>query len=185
MDKPIRIKIETERLVLRSLLLSDISQDYADWLNDPEINKYLNHSDIVQTITTCRNYVKSYQENNAKAIIGIFAKDKGLHIGNLTFSAIDWDDKTVTIGISIGRKHYMGKGLAREALCAIAWYCFQQLGLLRLWAGVNISNIRALNLFIKSGFKFDRYLHESELPQGAIEAGYIMSINKKDLIVRK
>ncbi len=79
----------------------------------------------------------------------------------------------------------MEKGLAGEALSAIVWYCFQQLGLLRLWAGVNISNIRALNLFIKSGFKFDQYLQESELPLGAIEAGYIMSINKNDLIVRK
>ncbi len=78
MDKPIRIKIETERLVLRSLLLSDISQDYADWLNDPEINKYLSHSDVVQTIATCRNYVQSYQENHDKALIGIFVKDKGL-----------------------------------------------------------------------------------------------------------
>jgi len=181
-DKPMHIKIETERLVLRSLLLSDISQDYVDWLNDPEINKYLSISNTVQTIETCRSYVQSYQENNDAVLMGIFLKDNGLHIGNLTFSTLDWGNKTVAIGISIGRKEYMGKGLAREALSAIVRYCFQQLGLLRLWAGVNISNIRSLNLFFKSGFKFEKLLHESELAHGALEACYIMSINKKDLI---
>jgi RimJ/RimL family protein N-acetyltransferase len=178
------IKIETKRLVLRSLLLSDISQDYADWLNDPEINKYLSHFNTVQTIKTCRDYIQSYQEKKDAALIGILLKGNDLHIGNITFSSLDWDNKAVAIGISIGRKEYMGKGLASEALCAIVRYCFQQLGLIRIWAGVNISNIRSLNLFIKSGFKFDKFLHESELAPGALEAGYIMSINNKNLIAQ-
>ncbi len=178
-DKPMQINIETERLVLRNLLLSDITQDYADWLNDHEINKYLSHSNTMQTIKTCRNYVQSYQERNDAVLIGIFLKEKSLHIGNLTFSALDWGNKTVAIGISIGKKEYMGKGLASEALSAIVRYCFLQLGLLRLWSGVHVSNIRSLNLFVKNGFGFERFLHEYELPQGALESSYIMSINKK------
>jgi len=46
------IKIETERLVLRSLELEDISKDYVDWLNDPAVNKYLSCATAHQTRET-------------------------------------------------------------------------------------------------------------------------------------
>lgn len=176
------IRIETERLVLRSLELNDITQDYVDWLNNPEINKYLSCANTIQTMETCRSYVQSYQQRSDTALIGMFVKENGLHIGNITFSTIDWSKKTAAIGISIGRKECMRKGLAREALSSIVKYCFQQLGLLRLWAGVNVSNKKSLNLFIKSGFKFEKFFQVSELTNNSRENGYIMSIFKNDSI---
>lgn len=33
--------LKGEKVTLRPLLLSDCTQEYADWLNDPEVNKYL------------------------------------------------------------------------------------------------------------------------------------------------
>lgn len=177
------IKIETERLALRNLELNDVSQDYADWLNDPRVNKYLSCAKTFQTIETCRSYVKFCQQQINSVLIGVFLKKNALHIGNLTLTAIDWRYKTAAIGISIGRKKYMGKGLAREALTAIVGYCFQQLGFCRLWAGVNVSNIKSLNLFIKSGFKIEKFLKESKITNNACEDGYIMFIFKSDSIV--
>ena len=161
--------------------LSDVSQDYADWLNDPEVNKYLSCTNRFQTVESCLAYVEAYQRRDDAAIMGIFWKENGLHIGNLTFSIINQHDKSVGIGISLGRKECMGEGVAREALAAIVKHCFEQLGFYRLWAGVNVRNIRCLNLFIKCGFKVEKLLPKSNNINGELQDSYIVSILKSDL----
>lgn len=170
------IKIETERLVLRNMRIDDVTQDYADWLNNPEVNKYISCSGKYQTIESCLAYVKSYDGRNDRALIGVFLKDNCLHIGNLTFSLIDWQNKTGTIGICIGRKEFMRKGYAKEALTAIVNYSFKQLNLYRLQAGININNMKSLNLFTKCGFKVKGLLRGSGVINGEFQDGYIVSI---------
>lgn len=183
MKKTGTINLKTARLILRNLKPKDVSRDYADWLNDPEINKYLGCANTVQTIETCREYVRAHQKCGNAALAGIFLKKGGMHIGNLTLSAVDPRNKTASIGISIGRREYAGKGLAREALDAVVRYCFKRLGLHRLWAGVHVSNSRSLNLFIKCGFKKEGLLREAVVIDGKFEDGYIFSILEKDLEV--
>lgn len=176
----IDINIETDRLILRNFDEKDISQDYVNWLNDPEVNRYLSCAGVPQTMESCISYVRSYEGRNDTALIGIFLRDNDLHIGNLTLSTIDWQNKSGVIGISIGRKEYMGKGLAKEALSALVKYCFEQLGLLRLQAGVHVRNIRSVNLFTKCGFKRERLLQESSVIDGEVQDGYIVSISRTD-----
>jgi ribosomal-protein-alanine N-acetyltransferase len=181
MSETLFIEIETERLVLRNMTLDDVSQDYVNWLNDPEINKYLSCANTVQTKESCLTYVQSYEGRNDRALIGIFLKDHDLHIGNLTISSIDWHNKIGDIGISIGRKELMGKGFAKEALNGIMRFFFNQLGLHRLQAGVNALNLRSLKLFIKCGFKIEGLLRESNYINGGFEDGYILSVLETDL----
>ena len=121
--------IETEHIILRNLRLSDVSQKYVDWLNDPEINKYLKPTCVSQTMGSCIDYVRSYEGRDDKALIGVFMKGDGLHIGNVTLSTIDWQNEVGTIGICIGRKEYTGKGFGKEVISAIVRYCFLRLGL--------------------------------------------------------
>jgi len=170
----IEIKIETERLILRNLNLDDISEDYVNWLNNKEINKYLSCSGKQQTIESCRAYLESYQGNNDKALIGIFLKNNGLHIGNLTLSTINWNAKMAAIGISIGRKGCTGKGFGKEALRAVVEYCFKDLELCRVYAGISVRNIRSLNLYIKCGFLVESILPESSIIDGKARDRYIV-----------
>jgi len=131
---------------------------------------------------TCREYARAHQKRDNAALIGMFLKKGGIHIGNLTLSAVDSRNKTASIGISIGRKKYAGMGLAGEALNTMIRYSFQQLGLHRLWAGVHVSNSRSLNLFVKCGFKKEGLLREAVVIDGKFENGYIFSILEKDLV---
>lgn len=181
MNECLTIYIETERLALRNMSVNDVSKDYVDWLNDPEINKYLSCANTVQTMESCLSYVQSYEERNDKALIGIFLKNDGLHIGNLTISSLDWQNKTGTIGISIGRKEFWGRGLAREAMTAIIKHGFEALGLHRMQAGVNTKNIMSVNLFVKSGFKIEGLLRDSSKIGDEFHDGYILSVLETDL----
>lgn len=181
MIKIVTIKIETRRLILKNLQLNDISHDYVNWLNNPEINKYLSCANIPQTMETCMAYAQSYQKRNDAALIGMFLKEALLHIGNLTLSTIDWHNKTVAIGTTIGRKEYMGKGLAREALTATVKYCFEELGLHRVWAGINTTNTKSLKLYKECGFKIEGLLREANNVNGKFQDGHLLSVLQTDV----
>lgn len=174
-----QINIETEHLILRNMRLSDVSQDYADWLNDPEVNRHLSCAEIHQTIESCTNYVRSYENRNDRALIGIYLKGNGLHIGNLTLSTIDWKDKTGTVGICIGRKGYTGKGLGKEALGAAVQYCFNQLGLDRLQAYLNVENTKSLNLFKGCRFRIEGVLKGRGMVNGKPSDDCLVAISNR------
>jgi RimJ/RimL family protein N-acetyltransferase len=180
-EKSLNIRTETKRLVIRSMRLTDLSQHYADWLNNPEFNKYLSTAYNHQTIESCSAYLQSYEGQTNSVLLGIFLKTNDSHIGNLTLSFIDWYNKSCWVGISIGRKEYKGKGMAKEVLLEIAKYCFDQLDLHRVQAGVNANNIDSLSLFTKCGFKVEGLLRSSNNINGKLEDSYILSVLKTDL----
>ena len=114
-DKRLKdINIVTERLVLRSLKSKDITEDYVNWLNDPKINKYLSCANVPQTYQTCLEYVESYQEKDDAALIGIFLKKDMKHIGNLTLSSIDWQEKMLLSESASEEKDAWEKGLQKK-----------------------------------------------------------------------
>jgi [ribosomal protein S5]-alanine N-acetyltransferase len=175
------INIITDRLLLRCLRIDDVTDDYVNWLNDPDVNKYLSCANSRQTLNACRDYVQSFQGSNDKALVGIFLKDNGLHIGNITLlPPIDWSNKVGTIGISIGRKEYWSKGFARESLLVLVAYCFESLKLHRLQSGVHASNTRSLKLFITCGFKIEGLMREESIINGKYEDGYLVSLLEGD-----
>ena len=175
-QNPLVINLTTARLELRNLKIEDISEDYVNWLNDPQVNKFLNCAGQVQTKDTCRDYVCSYDAAKNKALIGMFLNEKRLHIGNITLSAVNWPNKFVTLGICVGRKEYWGKGLASEALKSIIRCCFQNLRLHRVQALSNVNNPRSTNLFLNCGFKIEGRLRESNFVDGVFQDGFVLSL---------
>lgn len=176
----LHIKIETDNLILTTLKVEDVTQDYVNWLNDSEINRFLD-IDSGQTVQSCLSYVKSFEGRREAALIGIFYKENGLHIGNMTLSPIDWRNKYAWIGISLGRKEYRGRGLAKEALVALTKYCFEELGFHGLRAGVGTNNKKSISLFSECGFKSEGFLRESGLRNGRFEDSYVFSILENEL----
>ncbi len=98
-----------------------------------------------------------------------------MHIGNVTLS-FDWNNKVGTVGISLGRKEYMGFGLASEALNNIVNYCFRELKLHRIQAGVSEKNLNSIKLFLNCGFKVEGYLRDSSLINREFQNSYILGI---------
>lgn len=150
------IQLETERLILRNLKQEDVSQDYVDWLNDPEFSKDLDCAGQSHSIEGCKQYVASYQDKKNVVLLGIFDREHVLHIGNITFSDVDWEEKSIGIGISVGRKSHKGKGFAKESLKEIIAYCFEGLQTNRLYATINVRNKKSVDLFKKCGFDIEK-----------------------------
>lgn len=173
------IQFETDRLLIRTLKESDVTQDYPDWLNDPEINAYLD-LDGGQTIESCRSYVRGFIGFDKAMLVGIFDQSSGVHIGNMTLSAIDWRNKYAWIGIALGRKQFQGKGLAKEALSAYIDFCFKKLKLHAVRAGVSVRNEPSLRLFKNCGFTTEGVFRESGYKNGKFEDSYVLSVLSRE-----
>lgn len=179
MNKLSTMKMETRRLILRNMKVEDVTEDYVDWLNDPNINQYLNTIDSIQTIETCLSYVKNYEEKNDSLLIGLFDIDRKLHIGNISLSVEEWRKRGV-IGICIGRKEFTGKKLASEALTAVRDYCFEELGLHRLEAGVSENNLSSIKVFLNVGFKKEGVLRDSTVVEGKFQNACVLGMLDSD-----
>jgi len=145
------LSLNSERFILRTLLPDDVSQRYVDWLNDPEINRYLEVK-IPQTIEAVRSYVAGHDRRTG-FLFGIF-DNENRHIGNISL-VIDERHDVGTIGVTIGERDYWGKNVVQEARQAVIEYAFGELELFKLSGGCKSSNVPAVYNYQRQGWKLD------------------------------
>lgn len=146
--------LEGDNIYLRPLLTDDITVDYINGLNDPEVNKYLvNVRQTVQTYSTVEKYVQSSMQDPHAILFGIFFKNnpKPL-IGTVHVSHIDFFHFIASIGICLFSKRVWNKGYAINALNMVKEYLFGTIGLHYLEGGVYAENTNSIKLFTRAGF---------------------------------
>ncbi len=171
-------KFEGENLYLRQLVESDATQKYCDWLNDPEVNKFLETRQ--SSIEDLKKYIRQKREDPNASLLGVFDRDNDVHIGNVKLEPIDWQQKRAIFGIMIGNKKYWGKGIGTEATKLILDYAFQKLGLNEVELGVISENIRARKTFEKAGFKAIRFEPRAMNHDGVLYDKVVMVVKKGD-----
>jgi len=151
------IEIETDQLILRNLREEDVTNEYVDWLNDPESNKYLEVRHRPQTLDTCKAFVSACNADPGSYLFGIYLKSTSKHIGNIKIGLINLVHKRGEVGLFIGDKQYWGKGYAVEVVRAITKYAFLELGIQRLEAGCYEANLASLQVFLKAGYVIEGF----------------------------
>jgi len=141
----------TERLKLVPLGLKHLSIDYVNWMNDNDVNKYL-ESGGDYTVEKLHKFLSQVEIDNILFwAIHIIENDK--HIGNIKINPIHQKNKYAEYGIMMGDKSEWGKGYAKEASIKIINYCFSgELNLRKINLGVQAKNIAAIELYKKIGF---------------------------------
>ncbi|MBX9567002.1 GNAT family N-acetyltransferase [Aeromonas hydrophila] len=135
---------------IRNLELSDINSIYCSWLNDPEVNRYLESRFTIWDIEKTTNFY--IEKSNDGFFWAILDLSKMKHIGNVKLSSIDKNHNRVDLGIMIGDKDYWGKGIATEVIKIVTDYCFSQLNIHKITAGAYGNNHASINAFLKNGF---------------------------------
>jgi len=152
-------RLESERMVYKPLDTSFVSQQYVEWMNDDEVNRYL-ESGGNYDLKKLTDFLRSVEK---KSILfwGILLKESGKHIGNIKIDPISQRNKTGEYGILIGDKTVWGKGYAKEASTTILDYCFSNnVQLRKVTLGVVADNKPALMLYKNLGFKQEGLLEK-------------------------
>jgi len=89
-------------------------------------------------------------------LFGIY--DYKVHIGNVTLYMIDDMQKSLRIGITIGREGYSRRGYGVKALQMVVWYVFDFMEFVRIEVGIYKKNTPSRKLFRKLGFELQTVL---------------------------
>jgi ribosomal-protein-alanine N-acetyltransferase len=153
-DEPLR----TSRLVLRPLGPSDVSDRYVRWLNDPNINRFLEVRLKKHSRESTRSFVEHVNGSADALMLGLFINGGTDHIGNIKIGPINSYHKRAEIGLLIGEPGEWGKGYASEAIGAISKFAHEKLGLRKITAGCYSDNIGSIRSFLKAGYTFEARL---------------------------
>lgn len=171
MDIPI---LKSERIVLRPLSLLHLSQQYVNWLNDEEVNKYITFSGDI-TLAKLKGYLINVEKSKILFwAIHIINSDK--HIGNIKIDPVDKKNGLCEYGILIGDKSEWGKGYAKEASQLVIDYCFNTLHLRKMTLGVIDCNENAVKLYKSLGFEVEGILKKQEFHFGKYQDGLRMAL---------
>ena len=143
--------LETNRLILEKLDTKFLSHDYVNWLNDPEVNKYMETKGSY-TIHKLKRFLNEVENKNIY-FWAILIKETKKHIGNIKIDPINELYGNGEYGILIGDKISWGNGYAKEATKKILDYCFgEEVNLRKITLGVVKENKAAIKLYNSLGF---------------------------------
>lgn len=146
------MRLEGKRIYLRPVDLSDATEEYVNWLNDEEVNQFLEVRFAEHTPEGLKNDIEKISKDPNTLFLAMIRKDTQRHIGNIKLGPIDWNHRVGDIGIMIGDKSSWGRGYAREAIKLLSDYAFNILKLHKLEAGAYENNIGSIKAFLKVGF---------------------------------
>ena len=122
-------------------------------MNDSEVNKYLESRFTTHSIDSLKDFVNSMNNSENNVLFAIIDKSSDKHIGNIKLGNIHPVHKYADIGLIIGDKNCLGKGIGTKSIQLVTDYAFNKLNLRKVIAGVYEYNIGSIRAFEKCGFK--------------------------------
>ena len=151
------IILETDRLILRHQVISDLDDLWALYL-DPQITKYI--PDAPRSREEAKEELEWHMHGHPRfPELGLWAtiyKESGRFIGRC--GLLPWTingQQEVEVAYTIARE-YWGQGLATEAAQAILDYGFEKLNLSRLICVIDEDNLGSRKVAEKIGMSFER-----------------------------
>jgi RimJ/RimL family protein N-acetyltransferase len=137
---------------LRPLQPEDVTMDYVDGLNDPEVHRYMEAPRKQrQTLEGVRAYVAANAADAQAVLFGLYVG--GILRGTVRLHDVESGGGTATVGIALFDRRAWGQGLGRAAIAAVANYATGELGLTRLEAGIIAANRGSIQAFERAGFR--------------------------------
>lgn len=152
--------LETERLTLRKMRLSDAADVYA-YARDQEVARHVlweAHQSIWDTRAYIRFLLWQYH-NGHPGSWGIVLKETGKVVGTIGYMSYSPDNATVEVGYSLAREHW-GKGLMTEALTAVIDETFRTLNIHRIEAMHFTDNPASGRVMAKCGMTHEGHHRE-------------------------
>ncbi len=158
--------IQGEHLFLRQVCETDVNDAYHGWLNDPEVNQYLEVRHAPVSKQEILDYVSALKEREDVFFMAICMQSDRRHIGNIKIGPVHPIHRFAEISIVIGDKTCWGRGLGSQALKLAAEFAFTMAGVHKLFAGLYENNTGSYKAFLQAGFQKEGVFCQMRLHQG-------------------
>jgi len=169
-----------ENVHLRQVELTDVNATYVGWLNDSEVNQFLESRFEQNTLQTVRNFIEQVIESNDTVMFAIVLSKHDRHIGNIKIGPINRIHGFADVGLLIGDKDSWGRGFATEAISLITGFGFGTLGLNRITASCYGNNLGSTRAFQKVGYRIDGRRPNQFLCNGKYEDQIMLGLTAAD-----
>jgi ribosomal-protein-alanine N-acetyltransferase len=175
------MRIETQRLYLRPLSAEDCTQTYVDWLNDPQVNRFLETRYARQTLDSVLEFVNAVNGREHEHLFGIFLRAGNLHIGNIKIGPVGLRHPLADISLFLGDRRCWGQGYATEAIMALSRHAFDALGVRKISASMYAPNLGSYHAFLKAGYRQEGVRRRHYLLDGDLCDVFELGLSPEDL----
>jgi ribosomal-protein-alanine N-acetyltransferase len=168
------------RTYLREVRSRDVNERYYRWLNDSEVNRYLETRFTPRSIRNIAEYVAHMDGKEDEPFFAICTLDGDEHIGNIKLGPVNWRHRYADIALLIGEKRYWGKGYATEAIGLVTAFGFEVLNLNKLKAGCYAENEGSARAFEKCGYVREGLQREQYLIDGRPTDAILLGMTASD-----
>lgn len=150
--------IETKRLFMRELSLTDVESVYRHFSN-PEVTRYMD-IEVCKDLNEAEDIIL-FHINDSGCRYGLFSKEKNELIGTCGFHCWIKDDQgsRAEVGFDLS-PDYWGKGFMQEALNVLIMIGFNRMKLDCIEATTEIENLQSQRLLEKMGFSKEHELKD-------------------------
>ena len=177
--------LETERLVLRAMRVSD-AEDMYDYAKEESVTEYLLWSPHNSFFYT-KDYLQYIQSRYAVGDFydwALVEKNSGKMIGTCGFTSFDLFNNSAEVGYVLN-KEFWGQGIACEALDEVIRFGFEELLLHRIEAKFAYENKNSLKVMEKCNMQFEGVLRSSVMLKGSYTDIGICSILGEEYLTYK
>lgn len=177
------IKLETKRLILREVLLTDVDK-FFELDNNPNVQKYVGNkpvNDKLEVVKLIHNLQQQYSENGI-ARWAVIDKNSNEFIGWSGIKLIKEPMNNHNNFYELGYRfieRYWGKGYATETTIALIDYVFENLKTEKIYAICDVENIGSKNVLEKTGLKLIETFNHRDKEHNWFK------ITKKDWLAKK
>jgi len=172
--------ITGSKVYLRPLERADLNETYLNWLNDPEVNLYLESGLFPVTMSQLNQFYDGLISKGGNIFFAIVEKSSNRHVGNIKLDQINWIHRTAVMGIMLGDKTVWGMGYGSEATKLSLKYAFGRINLNKVSLGVIADNERAVRIYERIGFVKEGVKRQEAFIDGDYRDALWMSILKKE-----
>jgi [ribosomal protein S5]-alanine N-acetyltransferase len=171
--------LETERLILRKMVLNDAEAVFA-YASNSEVSRYTlweTHRSIEDSRAFLEFATQKY-ENGGEPDWGIVYRGNGCLVG--ACGLVNWEAEhaRAEVGFVLSRE-YWGRGLMSEAVRAILRFGFERMNLNRIEARCIAQNAASARVMEKAGMVYEGTLRQREYIKGAYRDIKLYAILKK------
>lgn len=185
--------LETNDLIIRASEWDDL-EDFCRWEKLPEVTEFFSIRDGQTMEDVVRKFVADEEDPKAQQFTILLkedgfqdAEDSGVNlqyagtrkIGRIVLADIEDGWKGEIWRIYIGDKTLRGKGYGKQAMEAMMGYCFDVLGLERLYLDHYTGN-PAAGLYLSLGFKYEGVLRKNCRKNGVLYDVHLMSMLREE-----
>jgi [ribosomal protein S5]-alanine N-acetyltransferase len=151
-------------VTIRPIARADVGPEYVGWLQDPEVNRYLETRFTEQNQATVAAFVERILASEDEHLFAICLDGK--HVGNIKIGPVKHRHQVADVSLFIGNRAAWGKGVATAAISLVSHYGVRMLGLRKLSAGVYASNRGSTGAFLRAGYVQEGHRRDHYLMDG-------------------